>query len=55
MQNLWRTLNSRGGVLPEMPLTALLFPQDPPDTLGDEKGLGVVDLGPVGIAGLLVA
>jgi hypothetical protein len=55
MQNLWRTLNSRGGVLPELPLTALLFPQGPPDELGNEKGLGVVALGPLGIGGLLVA
>jgi hypothetical protein len=41
--------------VPELPLTALLFPQGPPDELGNEKGLGVVALGPLGIGGLLVA
>lgn len=54
MQNLWRKLNSRDRVLPDVPLTGLLFPQDPPDVLTDEKALGVVALGPVGMRGLLV-
>jgi hypothetical protein len=54
MQNLWRKSNSRDRVLPDVPLTGLLFPQDPPGVLADEKALGVVVLGPVGMRGLLV-
>jgi len=54
MQNLWHKLNIRGGILPVVPLPALLSPQDPPGVLNAEKGLGVVALGPVGIEGLLV-
>lgn len=53
MQNLWRKLNSRNGVLPELPLMGLL---SPPGSLGlpnDANGFGVVALGPVGIVVLL--
>lgn len=53
MQNLWRKLSSRNGVLPELPLIDLL---SPPSSLGlpkDANGFGVVALGPVGIVGSL--